>query len=345
MGLELLPNHASTALKKLVEQVKHSSSLGNLLSSWLKQAQDLEDVFWQLFTQRYLDSPVNASTKTLVWQEVNDPPFHVASTQGFPDRGWLLISAESDGITTTEEEVEYTSKTDTAFFGVQTTDVHEAGTVVKLAGAKGHALDVIGKIVGEPRANAPNDVEYRMRIRARIRVLLSAGTPADVYAVFRALRPDTQVRLVPHYPAGLSMVVAGALGAADVALYATFLAAAKAAGVGAQLLWQPSNDAGTFTLAQSTTLTASVFDGLGMTLPVVSTQGFPDVGSLLLNPGVAVGTTTYTSKDATHFYGCDISDGCDADSLVCLNPSPGLGLGSSANSSVGGALAGALGVD
>lgn len=49
-------------------------------------------------------------------------------------------------------------------------------------------LDVLGRIVGEPR-NGLGDAAYRVRIRVRIRINQSFGTAADVIAVLRLADP------------------------------------------------------------------------------------------------------------------------------------------------------------
>ena len=52
--------------------------------------------------------------------------------------------------------------------------------------AVGNALDVLGRIVGEPRQGAL-DADYRLRVRARIRVNRSDGTIEDIIEVVRLL--------------------------------------------------------------------------------------------------------------------------------------------------------------
>ncbi len=54
--------------------------------------------------------------------------------------------------------------------------------------AEGEQLDMIGRIVGEPRASL-GDEEYRARLRVRIRINQSIGEPGDVIEVLRLLDP------------------------------------------------------------------------------------------------------------------------------------------------------------
>lgn len=51
-------------------------------------------------------------------------------------------------------------------------------------------LDVIGKIVGEPR-QGQNNAQYRARIKVQIRINQSFGTPKDVIEVLQLLDPAT----------------------------------------------------------------------------------------------------------------------------------------------------------
>lgn len=55
--------------------------------------------------------------------------------------------------------------------------------------AYGESLNILGRIVGEPR-NEHDDPSYRVRIRARIRVNQSFGTPNDILAVLKLLDPS-----------------------------------------------------------------------------------------------------------------------------------------------------------
>lgn len=218
--LTQLTNHTEVALKKLVEQFRRKTKWTALLSAFLKQAQDLEDALWQLFTQRGLDTAIGAQ------------------------------------------------------------------------------LDVIGRIVGEPRYSSPDDEEYRMRIKARIRVNLSSGTPEDIYAVFYALLgAGTKMRIVPGYPAGFVLKIEQTVTAAQAALFSRFLSAARMAGVYALVEWFESPASGTFCFGATTTLTAGVASGATV-LPVKSTAGFPISGTVLVG-GPGGSQRNYSSITAT----------------------------------------------
>lgn len=209
--------------------------------------------------------------------------------------------------------------------------------------ATGAQLDTLGRIVGEPRGNSVDDTEYRKRVRARVRTNLSSGTVNDLIAIFVGCF-GLQVEIETQPPAGLSLRITEITTAADVAIYLPFLLEAKAAGVSVVLEWIESEPYETFTFAVSTSTTAFIGIGSGLMLPVQSTASFPNSGSLTLDYGVSAAqeTVTYSSKDATNFYGVTTTHAHDQGATVtCDAASIGLGFGDSANPSVGGKLASA----
>jgi hypothetical protein len=107
-----------------------------------------------------------------------------------------------------------------------------------LTSSSGEQLDLLGRIVGQPR-DAKSDADYRLWLRARIRVNISSGTPEDLLAIFNIVA-DNDVELKEWYPAGLSMVVAGAF--PDAAVVASILSQARPAGVGASLEYTLADD-------------------------------------------------------------------------------------------------------
>jgi hypothetical protein len=112
---------------------------------------------------------------------------------------------------------------------------------------RGVQLDVIGRIVGQPRGGISDEV-YRPYLRARIRTNRSSGSPDDLYAVFVALFGVTgSATILPAPPAGLIFRVdnPGLSVAEDAALFA-FLRAAKDGGVRLYIETQPADDAHTF---------------------------------------------------------------------------------------------------
>jgi hypothetical protein len=207
--------------------------------------------------------------------------------------------------------------------------------------AAGAQLDVLGRILGQPRESA-TDPEYRVRLRARMIARRSSGTIPEILAVFRALLPTADLELTPGYPAGFSLTVGGvAIPSSLVALYAAFLKTARAAGVYAVLEWFQGTEAGTFTTALSTTLSGAHNAGDSRVV-VASTEGFPDSGLLILDAGTGE-EFAYTYKTPTSFEGTDTLDDPHSDGeLIVLQVamSPGLGFGDHNNAAVGGELAG-----
>ncbi|HEX5033744.1 MAG TPA: DUF2612 domain-containing protein [bacterium] len=66
--------------------------------------------------------------------------------------------------------------------------------------AVGAQLDIIGKIVGEPRL-ARLDPAYRLGIKAKIGRNTSDATPERIIAVFALLTGATEVQYLEYYPA------------------------------------------------------------------------------------------------------------------------------------------------
>lgn len=70
--------------------------------------------------------------------------------------------------------------------------------------SEGAQLDIIGKIVKQPR-NGLSDVDYRVFLKVRIRVNLSTGTPEDMLAIAALL--GLTIKLDEQYPAGIVLKV------------------------------------------------------------------------------------------------------------------------------------------
>lgn len=79
----------------------------------------------------------------------------------------------------------------------------------------GVQLDKIGALVGEPRQGR-QDAEYRLWLKARIRVNRSSGSPKDLYAIAYILLGADADLFLAQIPVGQVLEVAGAFPAADV---------------------------------------------------------------------------------------------------------------------------------
>lgn len=217
--------------------------------------------------------------------------------------------------------------------------------------AGGAQLDVIGRIVGEPRNSETDDAVYRRRILARIRANKSSGTPEEIYAVFGALGIE-DMELVLQPTAGFSLRIGETLTAAQAAQYSRFLGAARAAGVHGIFEWFQGSEATTMSCTCQTNTTAIASVG-ATAITVSSLVGFSASGQLALG-GSAVDINgdpddydvyTYAQATGGQFKGLTPPIFLEraSGSTVTQYPFPvGMGLGDSTTSETGGGLAGAV---
>jgi len=132
--------------------------------------------------------------------------------------------------------------------------------------AEGAQLDVLGRIVGQPREGR-EDARYRIWVLARVLVSRSSGKTTQLIAIAKKLTSGARVRLEEHYPASLVLHLDDGIDADIGAQIAKLLGAAKAAGVRLQLEWFSVTAGLPFAFAPSTTTVLS------------SPQGF-EAGSL-----------------------------------------------------------------
>lgn len=214
--------------------------------------------------------------------------------------------------------------------------------------ATGWALDVLGRIVGEPRQGAL-DADYRLRVRARIRVNRSDGTIEDVIEVVRlligsALLPSATIKLTEYYPAAFVLRITGLIITPTQALiYSSFIKQARGAGIGSGFGWQETADADAFVTATSSPLTVAALAGV-TSFTVADTSDFPATGTIVIDDGLAGSETlAYTSKTPTTFSGFPATASPHSiGAMVTLPASIGKGWGDTANPATGGALVGVL---
>lgn len=123
-----------------------------------------------------------------------------------------------------------------------------------VAVATGHALDVLGTIVGQPREGRVDDV-YRVWIGARILVSRSSGKVKELIPIVKKLLDGVRVKHEEYYPASFMLRVLTRIDPVTGDQIAKLLRLAKAAGVQMQFVWTGSDD--TFTFAPGS---VSVFD-------------------------------------------------------------------------------------
>jgi hypothetical protein len=116
-----------------------------------------------------------------------------------------------------------------------------------VSAAEGHQLDVLGRIVGQPREGR-TDAVYRVWILARVRLNKGSGRPEDILQIFAAVTQGlTTLELEEQYPAGFVLRI-GLSPAVAAQELATLLHLAKAGGVRAIIEAPNDVPANTFTL-------------------------------------------------------------------------------------------------
>lgn len=116
-----------------------------------------------------------------------------------------------------------------------------------VSAAEGVQLDVLGRIVGQPREGR-TDAVFRIWVLARVRLNKGSGRPEDILHVFAAItQGTTKLQLEEQYPAGFVLRI-GLSPAVSAQELATLLRSARAGGVRA--IVEAPNDvpANTFTL-------------------------------------------------------------------------------------------------
>lgn len=132
--------------------------------------------------------------------------------------------------------------------------------------ATGIWLDWLGARVGEPR-NGLGDGEYATQIHARILCNKSSGTIPELaevvsFSLFGA--PYANFSIEESYPAALVIDLGEEIDLeGEARLAQAKVRIARAAGVGAMILFNEENDALTFTFSSSTALEPSAFEGFG----------------------------------------------------------------------------------
>jgi hypothetical protein len=115
----------------------------------------------------------------------------------------------------------------------------------RLDTAIGAQLDVIGRIVGQPREGRSDDV-YRIWISARIRLNKTSGTGEDILAIFSAVtQGSTALVLEEQFPAAFVLRI-GSASIVPPAELAAIARLAKAGGVQAQIVSATSEDVTSF---------------------------------------------------------------------------------------------------
>ena len=111
--------------------------------------------------------------------------------------------------------------------------------------AEGYQLDVLGRIVGEPRRGR-DDATYRVWIEARNLVHRSSGTTTQMLAIVRKLLPTIGLELEEYYPAAFVFRFGPGLDLDAGYQVAYMLRLAKPAGVLFEMTWPIDGSGGIF---------------------------------------------------------------------------------------------------
>lgn len=132
-----------------------------------------------------------------------------------------------------------------------------AGQLVTLSSIDdsfGEQLDVIGRIIGEPRGGF-DDGTYRLHLKARIFLNRTSGTIEDVIGLFNILLGSSgvEVELFEYFPAAIWVTLENvAIDPTLAPYFAELLQEVKAAGVRSILQWSNFGAAQTFAFAGAT---------------------------------------------------------------------------------------------
>lgn len=140
-----------------------------------------------------------------------------------------------------------------------------------IAGADTARLDVLGRIVGQPRYWSDDEI-YRSVIRGKIRANRSRGLTEDIVEVVRCVPPATEslVRVYHFSPATMLVVPVVEVSAAALEALAFLLPATRAAGVQMHVAFAPAAVTGEYDFDS----TGILFDDL--TAPGTFGPGFFD---------------------------------------------------------------------
>lgn len=205
--------------------------------------------------------------------------------------------------------------------------------------AQGAQLDVLGKLVGQPR-NGLGDEDFRRYIRARIAMNQSDGLTEDLLTVARLVINDDAAayRLDNQGIAALVLRIDDIDLPNDLAnIVISFLRDTVAAGVRIILELSPGgDDDDLFTLAQAAFVAVPIGAGEEELL-VYTTAGFPATGTLLIDQGTAnEEEVVYAGVTESSFLVPPLAHAHGFGASVTLIGGPDVGLGDVDDSTAGG---------
>lgn len=230
----------------------------------------------------------------------------------------------------------------TDILGPQFQDLEDAAqgllALLNIAEAVGAQLDLIGRLVGQPRAGLDDDT-YRFYLQARIAANRSDGGPRSIYRVFGLLFPGQHLTLAYSPIRTFTLTIDGAITDAQQIAALTFLGDTKSGGVRGILVTQAAPDSEMFTFGKTATLRTSVAAGAVTTLVLAWTNAtWPKTGSVHLDNGSGtIETLAYSALVAgTMTVSGTLANSYPIGSAVELVGDPGLGWGDATDPTVGG---------
>lgn len=214
-----------------------------------------------------------------------------------------------------------------------------------LDGAEGAQLDAIGAVIGQAREAATDD-QYRARLRGRILANRSDNSVETLLSIVRAVLGVAVVATLTQYqPAAFVIDVSGEVSDDDAEVLAGLIADARAAGIGAGLIYATEPDDEAFTFAGPVGfLSAATLAGVSALTITGDATEFPASGALLVGEGTAnVENVSYVSRVGSVFTlaGPTANAHAQYDAIV-VAPTTQQGFGDSTNPATGGVFAGVL---
>lgn len=215
--------------------------------------------------------------------------------------------------------------------------------------ATGDLLDKVGEIVGVAR-NELADADYRLRIRAEIKINDSNGTLEELLTVTRLLINDSSlsIYLFQHYPAILYMeIYYKVMTDAEASALMALLRRVPSAGVGFHLTYSTDTEDEMFAFTPLSRVDGAHGSGASsiaasIDLSEFPTSGFIDIGR---NTGNEELDVEYSNRSADTFYlvGTTANAHADTEDIQLSEGATGKGFGDETlPASVGGLLAGII---
>jgi hypothetical protein len=139
--------------------------------------------------------------------------------------------------------------------------------------AEGTNLDNLGKIVGAERLEGMDDETFRIRIRARVLLNLSSGTPDEILNIVTLVLNNDALTMTygEYYPASYLLNLSGAITDEAASEIGEILSAASPAAVAWGFVYSIVADANTFTFSDTSAVQSDTARGFADYTPVGQT--------------------------------------------------------------------------